>query len=234
MERTSRAKPRITALVGAVVAAVIFTGCSGAPEDDSTTIPSGSASTTAAPGGVNATEDPSSTSAGLIQPVHPQCDFGSKILRYLATGDNQGDPKLDIAFSQHVGVSLPRARAIADQSIERCDAAISKQEAAQASAAASAQAEASEAAAEAEASANAAKDKADRLAREQKVCAPLGGTVQEGGDISADLCVSTNKGQATDEAQLSCAYATIPFQPDGTLSAADIATFKEGYPGCFS
>lgn len=62
----------------------------------------------------------------------------------------------------------------------------------------------------------------------------MGGTLQDGGDISADLCVSTNKGNATDEAQLSCAYATIPFQPDGTLSAADIATFKEGYPGCFS
>ncbi|KRE67759.1 hypothetical protein ASG92_14095 [Arthrobacter sp. Soil736] len=222
---------------------MILTGCSSVPEDDRTTPPTvsesattdtGAVSATTDTGAVSATEDPSSPSAGLIHAVHHQCDFGSKILRYLATGDNQGDPKLDTAFSQHVGVSLPQARAMADQSIERCDAAISKQEAAQASAAASAQAEASEAEAEAQASAMAAQDKADRLTREQKVCAPLGGTVQDGGDISADLCVSTNKGEATDEAHLSCASATIPFQPDGTLSAADIATFKEGYPGCFS
>jgi biotin carboxyl carrier protein len=176
----------------------------------------------------SATENPSSASAGLIQAVHDQCDFGSKILHYLATGDNQGDPKLDTAFSQHEGVPLPQARAIADQAIERCDEAVSKQEAAQASAAA----EASAASTEAQASAKAAQDKAERLAKEQKVCAPLGGTVQDGGGVGADLCVSNNKGQTTDEAHLSCAYATIPFQPDGTRSAADIATFKGGYPGC--
>lgn len=58
--------------------------------------------------------------------------------------------------------------------------------------------------------------------------------MQDGGDVTADLCVLTDKGEATDEAHLSCASATIPFQPDETLSAADIATFKEGYPGCFS
>jgi biotin carboxyl carrier protein len=229
MEHPSDAKPRITALVGLVVAAVFLAACSANPENEGTP-PTAGQSTTANPGAVGATGESSSTSTGLIQAIHHECDFGSTILRYLATGDNQGDPKLDTAFSQHVGASFPQARAIADQAIERCDAAISKQEEAQASA----QAEVSAAAAEAKASAKAAQDKADRLAREQNVCAPLGGTVQDGGDISADLCVSTNKGNATDEAQLSCASATIPFQADGTLSAADIATFKEGYPGCFS
>ncbi|MDR6688982.1 pyruvate/2-oxoglutarate dehydrogenase complex dihydrolipoamide acyltransferase (E2) component [Arthrobacter sp. 1088] len=233
MAHPSDAKPRITALNGAVMAAVLLAGCSTTPENQGTS-PAAGQSPTADPGVSGATGEPSSASAGLIQAVHHQCDFGSTILRYLATGDNQGDPKLDTAFSQHVGVSLPQARAIADQAIERCDAAISKQAAAQASAAAAAQAEASAAVAEAQASAKSAQDKMQRLAREQKLCAPLGGTVEDGGENSADLCVSTNKGNATDEAQLSCAFATIPFQPDETLSAADIATFKEGYPGCFS
>lgn len=223
MTSARRAKSQITALLGIVAAAVILAGCTGSPESMTTDTAMGSAS-----------ENASSASAGLIQAVHDQCDFGSKILHYLATGDNQGDPKLDTAFSQHVGVPVPQARAIADQAIERCDESLSKQEAAQASAAASAQTKASAAAAEAQASAKAAQDRAERLAKEQRVCAPLGGTVRAGGDISADLCVSNNKGQTTDEAHLSCAYATIPFQPDGTLSAADIASFKEGYPGCFS
>lgn len=218
MTPARRAKPQITALLGIVAAAVILAGCSGSPSMTTD----------------SATETSSSASAGLIQAVHGQCDFGSKILHYLATGDNQGDPKLDTAFSQHVGVPLPQARAIADEAIGRCDEAVSNQEAAQASAAASAQTKASAAAAEAQASSKAAQDKAERLAKEQKVCAPLGGTVQDGGGVGADLCVSNNKGQTTDEAHVSCAYATIPFQSDGTLSAADVATFKDGYPGCFS
>lgn len=223
MTPVRRANPQITMLFGVVAAAVVLAGCSGSPESMTTDTARGSA-----------TENPGSTSAGLIQAVHERCDFGSKILHYLATGDNQGDPKLDTAFSQHVGVPVPQARAVADQAIERCDEAISKQEAAQASAAASAQTKASAAAADAQASAKAAQDKAERLVGEQKVCAPLGGTVRDGGDISADLCVPNNTGQTNDEAHLSCTYATIPFQPDGTLSAADIAIFKDGYPGCFS
>jgi biotin carboxyl carrier protein len=218
-----RAKPQITALLSVVAAAVILAGCSGSPESTTTGSAMGSA-----------TENPGSASAGLIQAIHGQCDFGSKILHYLATGDNQGDPKLDTAFSQHVGVPLPQARAVADQAIERCDEALSKQEAAQASAAASSQTKASAVLADAQASAKAAQDKAERLLQEQKVCAPLGGTVQDGGDVSADLCVPSNKGQTTGEVPLSCTYATIPFQADGTLLAADIATFKQGYPGCFS
>jgi hypothetical protein len=234
VKHMGRAKPPTIALLVIVAAAGILVGCAGTPDNDRTALPTASQSTTAATGAVTTTETPGSAAAGLVQPVHHQCDFGSTILDYLATGDNKGDPKLDTAFSQHVGVPLPQARAIAEQAIERCDTAISKQEAAQASATASAQAEAAEVVAEAQASAKAAQETAARVAREQKVCAPLGGTVEDGGDSSADLCVSTNKGNATDEAGLSCASATIPFQPDETLSAADIATFKEGYPGCFS
>jgi hypothetical protein len=174
-----------------------------------------------------------SGSGGLVAAMHAQCDVGEKVLRYLATDDNGGDAQLDVLLSKYVGVPLPQARAIADQQIQQCDANVSGHEAAQASASASAKAQASRAAAETQASAQAAQDKAARVAAEQKACAPLGGQVRDGGSF-ADLCVSTKQGSTTDGSRTSCAFAQIPFQPDGTLSSSDIDGFKDGYPGCFA
>ncbi|WP_442545224.1 hypothetical protein ACSBOX_05980 [Arthrobacter sp. KN11-1C] len=152
-------------------------------------------------------------------------------MRYLATGDNGGDPQLDVLLSKYVGVDLPQARAVADQQIQQCDANLSQQEAAQASAAASASAKASQAAVEAQASAQAFQDKAVHLAVEQKACGTIGGNVRE--NLFGDLCVSSNGGSTTDGSHTSCGYAQIGFLQDGTLDSAEIANIKSGYPGCF-
>nr|WP_015061708.1 hypothetical protein [Arthrobacter sp. 31.31]AFK88715.1 Flagellar hook-associated protein flgK [Arthrobacter sp. 31.31] len=168
---------------------------------------------------------------GLVKALHARCDVGNKIMHYLATGNNGGDPQLDVLLSKYVGVDLPQARAVADQQIQQCDANLSKQEAAQASAEASASARASYAAAEAQASAQAVQDKAARLVTEQKACAAISGDVTE--NLFGDLCVSNAKGSTTDGSHTSCGYAQIGFQPDGTLASADIAAIKDGYPGCF-
>jgi len=82
---------------------------------------------------------------GLVAARYSQCDFGSQILKYLATGDNQGISDLDKNFASYVGTTGPRARAIADASIEQCnkqadDAAAAQAAQASTSASASAQA----------------------------------------------------------------------------------------------
>lgn len=43
------------------------------------------------------------------------------MLRYLTTGDNDGDPQLDLKYASYVRTSLPEARAIADKAILECD-----------------------------------------------------------------------------------------------------------------
>src|SRR4051812_31574248 len=40
--------------------------------------------------------------SGLIPAQYPQCDLGSQILSYLATGDNGGDPGMDQLFASYV------------------------------------------------------------------------------------------------------------------------------------
>src|SRR5688572_3955019 len=97
---------------------------------------------------------PTADAAGLVVAQYPQCDVGAKILDYLATGDNGGDPSLDQVFASHVGVPVPQARALADQYIESCDQQAAQQEAAASSSAAEAAARASASAASAAASAS--------------------------------------------------------------------------------
>ncbi|MGM7774450.1 hypothetical protein ACSVHC_00245 [Arthrobacter sp. KNU-44] len=215
-------------LASAVLVIAVMTSCSMAP----TSAP-GSPSTGPVIGPSAPTPQAPDAGSGLVTPVHARCDVGNKVLHYLASGDNGGDPQLDVLLSKYVGVSLPQARAVADQQIQQCDANLSKQEAAQASAEASAKAKASQAAAEAQASAQAVQDQAALLATEQKACAAaLGGQVRDGG-FFADLCVSSSQGSTTDGSHTSCAYAEIPFQPGGTLTSADLASIRSGYPGCF-
>ncbi|GAC1369953.1 MAG: hypothetical protein NVSMB43_05020 [Pseudarthrobacter sp.] len=116
--------------------------------------------------------------------MHAPCDLGDEVLHYLATGDNAGDPQLDVVLSKYVGVSLPQARAIADQQIQQCDAKLSGQETAQASAAAASRVAASEAA-------DAAKKKAAVQATQASSCAAIGGRV----DTKWGWCASTVGGQ---------------------------------------
>jgi len=218
--------PRL--LASAILLVGVMTSCSMAP----TSFPG---SPSPEPSGDSSTPVPGATGAGngLVKALHARCDVGNKVMHYLATGDNEGDPQLDVLLSKYVGVDLPQARAVADQQIQQCDANLSKQEAAQASAEASASAKASQAAAEAQASERATQDKAARLVTEQKACsAALGGKVRDGGSF-ADLCVSSAHGSTTDGSNTDCGYAQIAFQRDGTLASADIAGIKDGYPGCF-
>lgn len=162
----------IRAVLGTLAATLLLVGCNSSPSSTSS-----APEPTAASQSTSAASDTAGSGAnGLIKAVHSNCDFGDVMLRYLASGDNQGNPNLDTSLSQYVGVPVPQARGIADRYVQDCDARLSKQEAEQASAAASVQAEASRAAAEAQAVAQAAKDKATLLVVEQKACAPLGGT----------------------------------------------------------
>ena len=175
---------------------------------------------------------PTASGNGLVRAVHEKCDVGDKILQYLASGDNQGDPQLDILFASDVGASLPRARSLASQYIQQCDARLFQQEAQQESAQASTSAKASRAAAEAHASALAEQEKAARLTIKKQACAAIGGTVRESQSLE-DLCVSATPDRASDGSGPSCSYAQIAFQPDGTLSSKDISDVKGWYPGCF-
>lgn len=62
------------------------------------------------------------TSDGLITAQSAECaDLGRRVLAYLRSGDNGGDPNLDVEYSGSVGVPLPQARSIADSAINECD-----------------------------------------------------------------------------------------------------------------
>lgn len=58
----------------------------------------------------------------LVKARHPECDVGHTVMEYLASGDNQGSPSLDLLFADSVGVSQPQARAITSEYIQQCDA----------------------------------------------------------------------------------------------------------------
>lgn len=101
---------------------------------------------------------------GLVVARHRQCDFGDRLLRYLATGDNGGEPWYDQQFANDVGVSLPAARAIADEAIQKCDADLDRQAATSAAETASAAAKTSEEQAA-----------AAQVERRKQSCAAIGG-----------------------------------------------------------
>lgn len=148
--------------------------------------------------------------------------MGNKILHYLATGDNGGDPQLDVLLSKYVGASQPKARAIADQQIQQCDANLSGQEVAQASAAAASRAAAS-------AAADAAAEKAAVKATQVSSCAAIGGRI----DTNWQWYASTVKGNPSGEPGADCSNASVAFNPDGTLAKWSISTEKDFDPGCF-
>lgn len=176
-----------------------------------------------------ATPAAAGTTADLVKALHPRCDVGEKILNYLATGDNGGDPQLDVLLSKYVGVGRPQARAIADQQIQQCDADLSKQEAAQASAAAAAQASASAAAVRASQDADKAAAQAAVKATQEKSCTAIGGRV----DADWGWCASTVQGNPSGEPGSDCANASLAFNQDGTLAEWAFWNTKRSYPGCF-
>ena len=199
-------------------AALVLSGC-GVSTAPAVSIPAtGAAGQAIAPA--------SADDASLIKAVHARCDVGQKILRYISSGDNQGDPQLDVEFSRYVGSSVPEARSIADQNIQQCDANLSKQEAAQASAAAKAQAETSSSAAAAQAAADRTAAQAAVQTNQQTACTAIGGHLGTG------TCYSTVQGSPGGPG-LDCRYALITFKQDGTIDPAALADLKAQLPGCF-
>ncbi|MGF0313692.1 DUF4333 domain-containing protein [Rhodococcus sp. IEGM1428] len=99
---TRRARVMLLGMIG--TAAIALTGCS----------------TTEA-----GTPSPQTSDDGLVVASNNGCaTLGRAVLEYLSTGDNRGDPNLDLKYGDSVGVPRPQARAIADQAIVDCDTQI--------------------------------------------------------------------------------------------------------------
>jgi hypothetical protein len=98
----------------------------------------------------------------VIKATHPQCDRGQKIFHYITTGDSQGDSQLSVAFSKYLGAPAEKARSIANQYVQQCDANLDKKP-----------------------SASATPDQATLQITEAAACDAIGGTVQ------GSLCHST-------------------------------------------
>lgn len=180
-----------------------------------------SCSTTDTQGGSAASPSASASATspaytGVVKATHPQCDLGPKILHYLITGDNGGDPQLDVAFSQHVGAPEPQARSIADQYVQQCDARIDRQ----ASESAKVQTETS---ADPK---NATQDAATRDITQAAACDAIGGRVE------GTLCHSTIQASPGGPG-LNCSDATIAFNADGNIDPAVLADANKQLPGCF-
>jgi uncharacterized lipoprotein NlpE involved in copper resistance len=169
--------------------------------------------------------------SGLVTAQHSECDHGAEILNYLATGDNGGDPDLDQLFANYVGVSEPKARALADQWIEGCDQQYAQQEAAASSSAAQARAEASyetaQSASAAAASASEAQQEATVLANQQRSCAAIGGRVFDG------VCHSTSPGDSTATGNPPCSSAVVAFNFEGTIDLPNLTDAESFRPGCW-
>lgn len=64
-------------------------------------------------------------SENLVVATHPQCDHGTALVQYLATGENGGMPGLDQEYADLVGTLNPaQIRAKADDWITQCDARV--------------------------------------------------------------------------------------------------------------
>jgi hypothetical protein len=65
------------------------------------------------------------TDEGLTPGRHPEyAELGPLVLRYLITGNDEGHPELDDTYADAVGVSVPVARAKANEASAACDGAI--------------------------------------------------------------------------------------------------------------
>jgi hypothetical protein len=170
---------------------------------------------------------PSVDDSGLVLAQHARCDQGAAILRYLATGDNGGDPSMDQLFASDVGVPLPQARALADKWIEACDQQAGEEEAAASSSAAAQVAQASASAASAAASASQAQHDAQVLAQQQRSCTAIGGQAHDG------ICQSDSAGHVTGDPYYPCSALVVQFTEDGTIDPGSLQDVNADHPGCF-
>ena len=154
---------------------------------------------------------------GLVTPRWQQCNFGPRLLHYLATGDNGGNPTYDQLFADDVGVPLPQARAIADKAIEDCDAGFDQQEANRVAATSSRAAATSRAEAAAE-------------LHDQAIanCAAIGAIYDE----TWDWCNSTVSGNPSGKAGSDCSNSHVQAF-SGKDMARELKQEAEWYPGCF-
>lgn len=167
-----------------------------------------------------------SIGSSLVPARHRQCDVGLTILRYLATGDNQGQPSLDKRFAAYVHVPAPQARATADAYIEACDRALGAQETSAARATRNAQARSQR-------DADLARELADRQDRKIAACSAIGGSTEN------DRCYSTVTGNPSGKPGAACVRADgtriyIEFSKSGSIPAASYSSKKSFYPGCFA
>lgn len=201
-------------ILGGLVLAIGLAGCS------SPAAGSDAATTAALP-----TPD---APAVLVPAQYPQCDQGPRIMDYLATGDNGGDPGMDQVFASYVGAPLPQARALADQWIEACDQQYAQQDAAAASSAAQARVQASASAASAAASASRVQQAAAVAAEQQRSCASIGGHARDG------ICQSSSAGHVTGDPYYPCSALVVRFTDDGTIDQGSLHDVNADHPGCFS
>ncbi|GAB3194972.1 hypothetical protein GCM10027261_14140 [Geodermatophilus arenarius] len=204
---------RIVTAASLTVAAVALAGCTSPVAGTGTPAPY----TAAAPAGETTAPYEAAADGGLIPAQYPQCDLGAEILDYLATGDNAGDPGLDRVFADYVGVSLPQARALADEWIAACDERAAEDEAAAASSTAAESAAAAAAAAE-----------AAQAAEDRRACGAIGGRYVEG-SIWDGACESTVVGNPSGQPFKDCGHAWLTFP----ATEEDLARLVSDYPGCF-
>jgi hypothetical protein len=197
---------RSSLLLSAVPLAVLLAGCSGVP---------------------------SVLDGQLVAAHHPQCDHGRDLIRYLASGDNQGEPGFDVHYANLVGTLSPaEMRARADDWIEQCDqAADAAQQAADASAAAVVvqQQEVAQAAQEATA---AAKVRAQQNTKLSTECAAASGRFDPG----LQRCYSTVDGNPSGNPGAACSLNGRPaylFPVNGSFAAGRDG-FARTHPGCWT
>jgi hypothetical protein len=149
---------------------------------------------------------------GLVAAQHPECaTTGTKLLHYLTTGDNGGDPSYDRNYGAYVNEALPQARARADTAIADCDLTLTGQAIA-ASAAASSSAAAT------------SQQQAAALLEPVMIesCHAIGGSYP-----SVDgFCDSPDGGGY-------CAFSGVLFDSSGRINQSDFAQKKAAKPGCW-
>jgi hypothetical protein len=153
---------------------------------------------------------------GLVAAQHPECaTTGTKLLHYLTTGDNGGDPSYDRNYGAYVNEPLPQARARADTAIGDCDLRLSAQ--------------AGVAAAAASNSAAATSQQQARASVEPVMiasCNAIGGTywADDSGNFAPSQCVRPYS---------KCDRAGVAFDSTGAIDQASYARKKIEYPGCW-
>jgi hypothetical protein len=164
---------------------------------------------------------------GLVPAEHPICDVGAQILRYLATGDNGGDPVLDQLFASEVGSSKPQARALIDQYITQCDQRQDQDIAASSSSAAAAVAESSYEAAATASRAAASASAAALAAQQQRSCAAIGG------QSDGSRCQSASQGNVANDSYFPCSSVYVEYTEEGTIDQVSLHDVTTDHPGCF-